>query len=241
MTMQKIKIIFVLFHLFVLKTLFANHDVEIVRVNGDVKVRRGIEENWIRAAVGMELKEIDTILSLEGEVLLKIDKGLNFHLGNNSMLDIGDLRQITKRQLFLFLMAQKIDKIESGKESKKLRVGNVSVIHGESREQIDNFPEHSIQIKLEQEINGAKALYLQNFFTNSILSFYKILNRYSTNDHAVEIFYYLGKSFEMIAEPGQAIDCYHNAVEIAAKNEKNKESSLLQEINEALHKLKSQK
>jgi tetratricopeptide (TPR) repeat protein len=234
--MNSLKTIWILFMIF--QFLFGNVAIEIVKISGEVKVRLGIEETWRPAMVGMKLKETDTILCLEGEVVLKIDERTNFHLGNNSILDMGDLRQISKRQLFLVLMSRKIEKIEAGKENKKIRIGNVSVIHGESRNQMNTISENINHLKFNQEMNGAKALYTQDFFTNSILSFYKILNKYEENIHTAEIYYYLGKSFETIDEPGQAIDSYNQTIEIISKNGEEKETPVLNEIYESLNKLK---
>ena len=39
-------------------------------VQGDVQVRRGVEEKWSPAAVGINLEDIDTILTLEGKKIL---------------------------------------------------------------------------------------------------------------------------------------------------------------------------
>src|SRR3990172_8290855 len=102
---------------------------EIAKVTGEVKVRRGLDEKWQNAFAGMMLKNIDTILSLEGEVVLRMDDGTTFHLGSHSILDIGDLRRITRQEMFLYLMAQKVDKIQPRGEKARLHVGNVSVVH----------------------------------------------------------------------------------------------------------------
>ena len=219
--------------------LFANSDIEIVKINGDVKVRLGVKESWIPAAVGMQLKEIDTILSLEGEVVLKIGESVFFHLGNNAILDIGDLRRISKRQLFLFLMSQKIERVEAKKKSGPLKIGNVSVIHGEAKGKKRQTDNSLTPCRMEQELNGARALYLHQLYTNTIVSLHKTLSRYPEAEETGEIYYYLGKSFELLEESGQAIDCYQHAVNIALENENPPKCYWLDESDNAINRLKS--
>jgi hypothetical protein len=48
-----------------LQPAIADSNIEVIHVQGEVKVRKGLQETWIPAVSGMELKEIDTILSLE--------------------------------------------------------------------------------------------------------------------------------------------------------------------------------
>ena len=114
--------------------VFAATQVKIVNISGEVKIRRGVEETWEDAARGMVLKEIDTIQTGEGaEVTLEINSSESFKLRENSILDISDLRKISEKEMLLFLMSKKIQKIEPRKQKTPLRVGNVSVVHGESK------------------------------------------------------------------------------------------------------------
>ena len=82
--------------------VWAGTGVKIVKLGGEVKVRRGLEERWERAQLDMLLDEIDTILTGEnGETVLSFGEGAVFKLGSNSVLDIADLRQITAQELSL--------------------------------------------------------------------------------------------------------------------------------------------
>lgn len=189
---------------------------KIMRLTGDVKIRRGLEESWQPASVGLLLEDIDTILTgADGIVLLQTADGANFELGKNSMLDISDLRKITEKELFLYLMSQKVQQIEPREGKTKLRIGNVSVVHGESKaepEQASDNNELASQ-QLIQEKNGAKALYGQQLYPNSIIKFHKILDKYDTAKNSGEIYLYLGRSFEAINHPGQAIDAYQSVID----------------------------
>jgi hypothetical protein len=218
---------------------------KIIRISGDVKVRRGVEETWQPASIGMLLEDIDTILAgSDGEVILETLDGTTFKLSKNSVLDISDLRKITEKELFLYLMSKKVQRIEPREGKTKLRIGNVSVVHGESKTK----PESAVSDELEtgfwiQEKNGAKALYEQKFYPNSIIKYHKILDKYNTIEDRGEIHFYLGKSFEVLNQNGQAIDAYQEAIHRFQQRDYNNPNTAkwLSEAQQAIERLKPKK
>jgi tetratricopeptide (TPR) repeat protein len=216
---------------------------KIIKLSGDVKVRRGLEETWQAASIGMLLEDIDTILTgADGIVVLQTADGINFELGKNSMLDISDLRKITEKELFLFLMSRKVQKIEPREGKTRLRIGNVSIVHGESK--VDQQTAANIRLtseKLLQEKNGAKALYDQQLYPNSIIKFHKILDRYEDAQHIEEVHLYLGRSFEAINHPGQAIDAYQSVIDQYQTQDRDNPDAQqwINEAQQAIDRLKS--
>jgi len=193
----------------------AQHTAKIVRLTGAVNVRPGVEETWQPAAPGQILHEIDTIITgADGRVELLTHDGKTFTLHSNASLDVLDLRHITEKELFLFLMSKKVERIEPRKEKTRLKVGNVSVVHGEARSQNEAVasPE-SDSAKWTREKNGARALYEQQFYPNTIVKFHKILAKYPDIEDCGEIHFYLGKSFEALNKNGQALDAYDEALQ----------------------------
>ena len=73
------------------------------------------------------------------------------------------------------------------------------------------------------------------------MSLYKIINRYPDKKGLAEIYFFLGKSFENLDEPGQAIDSYQMAIDLANTNEKNKEFYWLEDTYCAINNLKNEK
>lgn len=215
-------------------------EAKILRLSGEVKIRRGIEEVWHPAAVEMILKEIDTITTGEGgEVLLQIDEGPTFRLGANAILDITDLKKITEQELFIFLTRQKVDQLKPGKGRRPLRTGNVSAVHGEDKSQAETRPEDG-GIPWEPEKNGAKALLEQAYYTNAILKFHKIAQRYPAIEKCREFHCYLGSAFEALKEPGQAIDAYEAALDAENDGNCGSASDWEQAAREGLERLKEQ-
>lgn len=207
--------------LFLCLSLLAYHGgltetgVKVRSLRGDVRIRRGLEEAWHPAGVGMLLEDIDTILTGEAsEVLLVLVEGNLFTLGSNSIMDIGDLRKITERELFLYLMSQKLKRIEKRGEKSKLRIENISVVRAERKgSEIKDNQEISRSDMWRREINGARALYTQRYYPNTVVKLYKVLEKYSSMDDCGEIHFYIGKSFEALSETGRAIDAYQQVLE----------------------------
>ena len=224
---------------------FAFAGAKIMRFSGEVKIRRGVEESWQPASIGILLEDIDTILTGDnGIVVLQISEGINFELGNNSILDVSDLRKISEKELFLYLMSQKVKNIEPQEGKTKLRIGNVSVVHGESKAESKNTSGNERQPEfLVQETNGARALYDQKFYPNTIVKLYKILNKYNSIQDKGEINLYLGKSFEALNHPGQAIDAYQTVIDsYQGQNQiRADEQKWIDEAQQAIERLKSKK
>jgi tetratricopeptide (TPR) repeat protein len=211
---------------------------KIISISGEVKVRRGIEENWHPAAAGMSLEEIDTILTGEAAaVTLETQEGGAFRLGSYAILDIADLRRITEREMFLYLMSQKVNQIPDRPEKVKLRVGNVSVIHGESKAgAVRNKSEGEESQSWKQETNGAQALYEQGYYPNAVVKLHKVLAKYPNLKECGEVHFNLGKAFEALSKPGQAIDAYKAALDRLCDHDASKQRA--DEARKAIERLK---
>jgi tetratricopeptide (TPR) repeat protein len=138
-------------------------------------------------------------------------------------------------------MSQKINRVESKKKSSPLKIGNVSVIHGEAKDEKKQAADNFTVLRMRQELNGAKALYLHQLYTNTIVSLHKTLARYTGSEETGEIYFYLGRSFEQLEESGQAVDCYQHAVNIAPTNENPQNCYWLAESNKAINRLKNKR
>ncbi|MCU0644007.1 MAG: hypothetical protein MUC94_07065 [bacterium] len=242
--MKKISFLVIVLLLF-LETHWAFAGAKVIKISGDVKVRRGVEEAWQNAAIGVLLDDIDSILTgANGEVVLVTADGANFKLGGSSVLEISDLRKITRQEMFLYLMSKKVQKIEPGSGTTKLRIGNVSVVHGESKAKSDSTPvEQSNPNFWITEKNGAIALHDQQYYPNSIIKIYKILDKYNSIQDRGELHFYLGKSFEKIENTGQAIDAYQVAVRLHEEQQSSSQDAKpwFYEAQKAIEKLTAKK
>jgi hypothetical protein len=213
-------------------------EVKILSMKGEVKVRRGVEEFWQPAILGQFLENIDTILTGEkGEVILKLADGTEFCLGPNAIIDISDLRKISDRELFLFLTREKLNNVERRSEPTPLRIGNVSVIHGASRDTQKTSPTKLDDSAMEKTKNGIRALYQQDYHPNVIMKVKKVSQSELFKDNCGEFHYYLGSSLETLEKTGQATEVYHDVV-TKHKNSECSRSSWIEQAKLGLERLK---
>jgi len=206
------------FQSFIVIVLFAagagQADTIISKVRGEVKIRRGLEENWVDAHVGDTLRELDTVLSQEGMVIFEMQDGSTFKLGSHSILDISDLRRISRQDMFLFIMSEKVKKMPPRKTG-VLRSENFSSVHGEKQSLQKKKSPKNTTPEWQMQLNAARAMYDQRFYPNTVVKLVKILNRISKRSDCGRISLYLGKSFEAMDESGQALDSYQQALDLA--------------------------
>jgi len=228
----------------ILFTQFVNAEItaKIIDTKGDVKVRFGLEEKWTKASAGIDLKEIDTILTGEnGEIILQFKSGKKFILGRNSILDIGDLREIQEKELFLYLMSKKVEKFEPRGERTKLRVGNISSVYGEDKSKSDSIKTDKSKKSISgKEVNGAVALFVQKYYTNTLYKLHNLLDKYKSSINLGKVNYYIAKAFEALDKKGQAMEAYQRVID-NYKNQtalSNEDSVYLSDSKNAIIKLK---
>jgi hypothetical protein len=242
--MMIIKNIIILFVLLFFTAGIADVSVKIIHLEGSVKIRYGLDENWKTASIGVSLKSMDTILSGENSrVVLQFENGNMFTLGSNSVIDISDLRKIYEKELFLYLMSKKVDQIETQGEKTPLRVGNVSVVHGESKVDSDSSSDEQLKSTwAEWEINGALSLYNQQYYPNTVVKLHKVLEKYDSYEDCGKIFFYIARSLEQLEMGGQAIDAYKSVIDAYFKQKcDDKESQArVEESRIAINNLKNE-
>jgi len=225
-------------HLFIVIILFSLPlialEATIVELSGSVKIRRGMDEEWVGAARQMILRDIDTILTGEnGSVVLSLDDERQFTLESNSILDIADLRDITQKELFLFLMRQKIEKLEKRDAPAQLKLGKVSVVHGTKSE--DKVILSTSEDLWTKESNGVHALFTHELYSNVVMKSISILQRYPDQHGCTDLYFKLASSFEALDKKDQAEINYRRALE-NAKTCGDKDN--IEEAKAALKKLK---
>jgi tetratricopeptide (TPR) repeat protein len=211
-------------------------------MKGDVFVRLGLEENFQKVQNNQILNEFDTILTGEtGEAVLKIDDKIFLNIKNRTVIDIIDLRKIQENELFLFIMSQKINKLEPV-EHQKIEVGNVSIIHGDKKEENEMHKKDLKDDWYQLEMNGAQVLYDYGYYANAIIKFYKIENKYEDKFNDGECQYRLAKSFEAENYKSQAIEAYQKALDIFKKcTDDSRKPEWLDDARHSLKKLKENK
>ena len=185
-------------------------EVVVADLTGTVQVRRGVEETWTDAKRGMPLYRVDTIETGKGsEVILKTEGAERFVLPEQAMLEISALEPMTKERLFLFLMSQKVARMDAGKEPIRLRNGSVPRGAMRSEEPKSTKTRDPKERDLKR-FHGAKALFDNGFVPNAAAAFRKLLDgagskRTSWQDRAQ---WTMAESFRTLEWFGKARESY---------------------------------
>ncbi|MCH7754155.1 hypothetical protein IH970_03385 [candidate division KSB1 bacterium] len=110
------------------------------------------------------------------------------------------------------------------------------MVHGELKSNPQNTG-NSVNELWVFEKNGAKALFAQDYTTNAVLKLNKILLKYPNLNDCGEIHSYLGKSFEKLNKPGQAIDAYQTVLKRSDERCSSNSKLWLNEAESALKRL----
>lgn len=216
----------------------ATAQVRIAKITGDVKIRRGLEEVWQPTAAGTLLEEIDSILTGEAsQAVLELPDGRSFLLPANAILDVSDLRRITERELFLLLMSRKIRSLPTS-EKTRLKIGRINVVHGEEKtDSLQSLPPARRNGEWRLLKNGATALFHNHLTTNAILKFSNILETYPEEQDCGEIHFFLGKSFEKLNKPGEALEAYQTVLRRGLDEPCSGQQPWIQEAEKAIKRL----
>jgi len=115
-------------------------------------------------------------------------------------------------------MSKKVEKIEPRNGKTKLRIGNISSVYGEDQSKTDTTnTEKIINSISKKEINGAIALFAQQYYTNTLYKLHTLLDKYKSTINMGKINFYIAKAFEALDKRGQAMDAYQSAIEYFQK------------------------
>ncbi len=215
--------------LFLSGMLQAGNTARIENFTGDVKIRRGLDESWQPAHSSLILETFDTILTGEkSRVKLLLADGGQFILGANAILDIADLRRISKRELFLIITSEKIEKLPQRRGGSGFHINNVNVLHGSKKLDTDaDGVNPQLELEWRRNRNGGVDLLEQRFYTNAIIKFHKTLKTYIDVKDCGELYFYLGQAFEGLQNQGQALEAYTSSIKSNVADECTGEAAFL--------------
>lgn len=208
-TMKKIcNMTAVIFFLLLHTTWAANMTVKMIE--GYAEVRRGVSEEWKALAVGDILKPEDTIRTGENaEVKIQVAENDFFMLYSYSVLDIADIRQLTKNDLLLKLSMEHIRSVPNSKPN--IKSPSTTIMHGENKataavKSSNTQKEISADIGT-MRLEGARALFLQKYYSSAIISIKTTIRKFGLRDPFVAL-QLAAQSFERLGLIQHAIDEY---------------------------------
>ena len=143
--------------------------IRVTAVRGDVTVRHGAQKEWIRLADGDTLKPDDSIRLKEHASAVVVDNdGKRFRIPEKVILDISDLRTISREDLSLLLAMEAIESVPAKPGPQEFPPAKTTLVHGANR-----MPDSSAGTPDSSDgaarLRGVRVLYDYDFYATCVL------------------------------------------------------------------------
>jgi len=156
-------------------------NIVVHRVNGDVSIRHGVTEVWMRVAAGDVLRPDDTMRTgKKGSAVVTAETE---HAGRKTMtlpaeviVDMSDIRELSRDELMLNLTMEKVRSSSYEWKNEELHIPNAAVVHGANAAP-PGLKEADIATGMQQ-LNGARVLFDNGFFATCALRGLEVFRRF---------------------------------------------------------------
>lgn len=182
--------------------------VTLQKAQGEVMLRAGVTESWTRAIPGEALSPDATVRTgkQSSATLFIPSKAKKITLPPEVMVDISDIRELTQEELMLKLTMEKVRATSYEWKNKELRMPNTTVVHGSSKAGGEEAPDADSRQGV-LELNGARVLYDNSFYSTSALKSLDVLRRFPALD-GFENRMLIAQALEKAELKGEAINEY---------------------------------
>lgn len=153
--------------------------ITLQKIQGDVSIRPGVTETWIKAKSGDLLKADATVRTGQesSALILLSPTNKRISLPADVIVDISDIRDLTQEELMLKLTMEKVRASSYEWKNKEMNIPNTTIKHGDVKDKKESLTESNTGLGVLQ-LNGTRVLYLNGFYSTSALKTLEILRQY---------------------------------------------------------------
>jgi len=199
--------------LFFLVSQCLSEEILVQKIQGDVSVRHGVAETWMKVRVGDVLRPDDTmktgkrasaiiVTSREGNPVKK-----KIMLPEEVMLDLSDIRDLSQEELMLKLTMEKIRASSFEWKNAEMNVPKIRVEHGPNKSPSAPATFGDLQVGTFQ-LNGTRVLYENGFYPTCALKAMDVLRRYPLLKEKFENRFLVAEALEKANLRGEALNEY---------------------------------
>jgi hypothetical protein len=182
--------------------------VTVERLQGDVQVRYGIEEEWRSAVAGDTLRPEDTIRTgKDAFAVLRLHDGTRYRLPAEAMVDGTDFRTMNRQELLLRLAMEDMlsvpDRIDDDRPAPR-----TTVLHGSVRGRSDTPGRPGDTQDARFRLNGARFLIEQEYTGTAVLKLRETLRLYPEGDYRPDALLLAAESLEGMQLYEEAVRYY---------------------------------
>ena len=184
--------------------------IKVVGVKGEISVRRGVEDIWRGVAPSDILKPEDSIRSgrRSGATLI-LEDGRTLAVPELAVIDLSDLRMMTRQELMLKLAMEGIRSVPATRRSDDFIFPMTTTMHGARREERRNTPPPADELRLLQ-LKGVEVLHENGFYATCILRAKQVLRLDPELAKRVDVRLLIADSFEKIGLRSDALSEYNS-------------------------------
>lgn len=171
--MKKVILTFILIITSIIST---NSQVNIIAFKGDVKIRKGVSEEWQTVNLNTKLSLEDAIsISTKSSVTLLINNQKKITLPEQTIVEIADLRELSKEELLLKLAMDRILAVPPQERKNDLMPAQSTIIHGEKKADMNTIKSINNKETAIKTLNGARFLFNNKYYGTCALRIKEVL------------------------------------------------------------------
>lgn len=188
---------------------FGGEQITLQKAQGDVTVRAGVTETWEKARAGDVLNPDATLKTGKhsSAVLLLPSDNKKISFPPEVMVDISDIRDLTREELMLKLTMEKVRASSYEWKNKEMNIPSTTVVHGEVKAEKEPMREGAVEAGVLQ-VNGARVLYENGFYSTSALKTMEVLRRYPSLGEKFENRFLIAQALEKSNLKSEALNDY---------------------------------
>ena len=205
------------------------NDIIVRKVQGEVSVRRGVEEVWTEVAVGDVLRPNDTMRTGRKSAAVLVAPVLDSEapvmktimLPSQVIIDMSDLRMLSQEELMLKLTMEKVRASSYEWKKNEMKIPNTTVVHGADRSPRPPLSEEELEVGVFQ-LNGTRVLYDNGFYSTCALKAMQVLRQFPQLSDRFEHRLMVAEALEKSSLRSEALNEYVvlSSLEIISREQK---------------------
>lgn len=189
-------------------SLSVSAQFKIVFIKGEIKVRYGMNEQWQDLKSDAILKLEDAIsVGKKSSVVIQVSEDKKILIPEQSIIELSDLRRLTKEDLLLKLAMDKILTVPPQQRKYDLMPAPAAVIHGENKNVVNLGDKKTFESAMKI-LKGARVLYEHNFYGTCALRIKEVFRLYPDVQNEYEYKLIAARSLEKSELYDEALNEY---------------------------------
>ncbi len=183
-------------------------EIRVMALKGHVYVRHNVQEQWVPVARGDVLKPEDSMKSDEkSSSTLLVDGKTTVVLPEMAIIDLSDLRSLTREDLLLKLAMERIRSVPEKGSGDELNMPRTTIIHGPDVTQRHISAGTDPQIGLMQ-MKGTEVLFGSGFYETGVLKAKGLFRIHPELAMRMDDRLMVAKALETLKLKGEALEEY---------------------------------